>query len=225
MLGINNLSTYILGAIGIVLIPGPNSIYCLTVASRYGIQAAYYTVAGILLGDCILMLLSALGAASLLKTIPVLFLSIKIIGSGYLAYLGWQLLLRAWQKWQTVTFSLAASSPAHLIAQKNKQIVSLFNFFKHALLLSLSNPKAILFFMAFFIQFINPAYTHPILSFFLLAVILQIISISYLSILIWSGRRLVIWFSCYRRMAAIGMGCIGLLFIGFAVQLCGVAVK
>lgn len=51
ILGITNLGTYVLGAAGIILVPGPNSIYCLTVAARHGIKPAYCALAGILVGD------------------------------------------------------------------------------------------------------------------------------------------------------------------------------
>ena len=91
--------------------------------------------------------------------------------------------------------------------------------FKRALLLSLTNPKAILFLLSFFVQFVNPAYAHPLLSFLVLALILQITSFAYLSLLVFSGSRLAAAFRRQRRVSAAGMGAVGLLFIGFAVKL------
>ena len=67
--GITDLSTFILGTIFIVLLPGPNSLYVMSVASRWGIAAGYRGACGIFLGDLILMILSATGVASLLQTV------------------------------------------------------------------------------------------------------------------------------------------------------------
>lgn len=74
--------------------------------------------------------------------------------------------------------------------------------FRRALVVSLLNPKAILFFIAFFVQFVDPAYAYPALSFVVLGVFAQIASVLYLSALIFSGTRLAAAFR--RRHAAVG---------------------
>ena len=211
MFGITDLSTYIIGTIAIILLPGPNSMYCLAMAGQHGIKTGYRVVAGILLGDGMLMLATALGAGAVLKAVPELFHTVKLVGGLYLAYIGWGLLRGAVQKWlarppQAVAAAAqAASAPKHV--------------FKRALLLSLTDPKAILFLLSFFVQFVNPAYAHPLLSFLVLALILQITSFAYLSLLVFSGSRLAAAFRRQRRVSAVGMGAVGLLFIGFAVKL------
>ena len=211
MFGITDLSTYIIGTIAVILLPGPNSMYCLAMAGQHGIKTGYRVVAGILLGDGMLMLATALGAGAVLKAVPELFHTVKLVGGLYLAYIGWGLLRGAVQKWlarppQAVAAAAqAASAPKHV--------------FKRALLLSLTNPKAILFLLSFFVQFVDPAYAHPLLSFLVLALILQITSFAYLSLLVFSGSRLAAAFRRQRRVSAVGMGAVGLLFIGFAVKL------
>ena len=62
MSGIHDLYQYILGAIAIILVPGPNSLYCLSVAGQYGARAAYHTIGGIVLGDSVLILSTIFGA-------------------------------------------------------------------------------------------------------------------------------------------------------------------
>ena len=212
MFGITDLPTYIIGTIAVILLPGPNSMYCLAMAGQHGVRAAYRSVAGILLGDNVLMLATALGAGALLKAVPELFHAVKLVGGLYLAYIGWNLLRGAVKKWQahlrpseSAALSVHNTAPAHV--------------FKRALLLSLTNPKAILFLLSFFVQFVNPAYAHPLLSFLVLALILQITSFAYLSLLVFSGSRLAAAFRRQRRVSAVGMGAVGLLFIGFAVKL------
>lgn len=219
LLGVDDLGMFVLGAVGIVLVPGPNSIFCLTVAGKYGIKAGYCASGGILLGDLTLMTLSALGATSLFLAMPWLFGVIKLLGGCYLAYLGFNLLCTALQKWSSASIGSSSVSDFYQHIQQNSVTFSASSIFRRALLLSLSNPKGILFFLAFFVRFINPDYRYPVLSFLLLAVIMQMLSMLYLSILIFSGRALAVWFSCYRRIAAMGMACIGILFLCFAVQL------
>lgn len=218
MFGIIDLGEYIAGAIGVILLPGPNSMYCLTAAAKYGIRRAYCAVGGILLGDSTLVLLSALGATSVIKTIPVLFLTLKIIGGLYLAYLGGDLIRVAVKKFTAAAGSHAALVPSVEIQPANI-IPTPFFIFRHALCLSMLNPKGILFFLAFFVQFVDPNYDYPALSFFMLALILQFCSISYLSVLIFCGVALVRWFQHYRRVAATIIGLVGVMFIGFALRL------
>ena len=80
MFGITDLPTYIIGTIAVILLPGPNSMYCLAMAGQHGVRAAYRSVAGILLGDCVLMLATALGAGALNKEKPELFHAVKLVG-------------------------------------------------------------------------------------------------------------------------------------------------
>ena len=87
------------------------------------------------------------------------------------------------------------------------------------LLLSLTNPKAILFLLSFFVQFVDPAYPHPALSFLLLALVMQTVSFSYLTLLVFAGHRLANLFRRHHRVATACTAATGLLFIGFAVSL------
>lgn len=206
--GITDLTTYVLGTIIIVLLPGPNSLYVLAVASQRGIRAGYQGACGIFVGDAILMVLSATGVASLLQASPALFLVLKYIGAAYLAWLGVGLLRAAWTMWRGNSVGAAevtradASRPFHT-----------------ALAISLMNPKAIMFFISFFIQFVDPGYAWPVLSFAILGLICQIISGLYLSALIFGGAHLAQQFRSRRRLSAGATGGVGALFIGFGARL------
>lgn len=70
MLGVTDLPTYLVGLVLIILLPGPNSLYVLSVAARKGTRTGYKAAAGVFTGDAVLMTLAALGAASLLQTTP-----------------------------------------------------------------------------------------------------------------------------------------------------------
>ncbi len=207
-LGITDLWTYVLGTLFIVLLPGPNSLFVLATAAQRGVAAGYRAASAVFLGDAILMLLSALGIASLLKAEPMLFLGLKYLGAAYLFYLGIGMLRGGWQKLR---------QPVEQTAPGKDMDVN--QPFRKALLLSLSNPKAILFFVSFFIQFVDPGYAYPGVSFLVLGTILEVISALYLSFLIFSGVRLAAWFRRRQRLAAGASSGVGALFVGFGVKL------
>ncbi|MFE7613713.1 LysE family transporter, partial [Streptomyces celluloflavus] len=100
MVGITDLSTYLAGLALIILLPGPNSLYVVSVAARLGPRVAYRAAAGVLCGDTVLMTLSAGGVASLLQTSPVLFAIVKFAGAGYLSWLAFGMLRGAWKLWR-----------------------------------------------------------------------------------------------------------------------------
>lgn len=225
MFGIADLGEYIIGAVAIILLPGPNSMYCWTMAGKYGAKCAYCVIAGILLGNSTLMLFSALGATAVIKTIPVLFLTLKVISGLYLAYLGCGLLREAIYKWRLPYVVHSVFEDDSIPETKIGKATTNFSIFQHALFLNLLNLKAILFFLAFVVQFVDPNYVRPASSFFVLEIILQICSISYLSVLIYSGVILVSWFHHYRRVVATAIGWGGMMYIGFAVKLWTVTVS
>ena len=90
--GVTDLWTYVVGAFGIILLPGPNSLYVLSVATVRGVRAGYQGAFGVFVGDTILLLCTALGAASLLRTHPALFMVVKYAGAAYLFWVGLNLL-------------------------------------------------------------------------------------------------------------------------------------
>lgn len=84
---------------------------------------------------------------------------------------------------------------------------------------SLLNPKAILFFVSFFVQFVDPAYPYPALTFVVLGLWAQLFSFAYLSLLIFGGTRLAAAFRSRRRLQAGASAAAGTAFLGFAAKL------
>ncbi|MDO4776970.1 MAG: leucine efflux protein LeuE [Cardiobacteriaceae bacterium] len=206
--GITDLHQYILGTIAIILLPGPNSLYCLSVAGQYGASNAYRVIAGIMLGDAMLILATVLGAGVVLARYPLLFHAMKVAGGLYLLWLALGLLRGAWQVWQTRRNS---TSPVRQVKRQN--------FFRRALTLSLMNPKAIFFFLSFFLPFVRTDAENPAWSFFILAAILQTTSFLYLNFLTFIGHRLAATFSRFRLFSALCMAAVGVMFAAFAVKL------
>jgi leucine efflux protein len=208
--GVTDLTTYVIGAIGIILLPGPNSLYVLSVAGARGIKAGYVGACGVFLGDTILLILTACGAASLLRTHPALFMLIKYAGAAYLVWVGINLLLGAVRQLRNTDQPDSPAAAAALPAQ---------NPFRRALLISLLNPKAILFLLSFFIQFIDPTYPQPAIPFLILSVIVMFCSALYLSLLILLGTRLAEYFRRQRNLTAGLSSGVGGLFLWFGAKL------
>jgi leucine efflux protein len=251
MLGTVNLPEYTLGALLIVLLPGPNSLYVLSVAARGGVRRGYRAATGVFLGDTTLITFTALGAATALTRSPALFDVVKYLGAAYLAFLGFTMLKAAARSFRArVAHAAHAAQAAHTAhapggatgevpgaqpgadeavdgaavevveaAAGSREGAAAERPFRRALIISLLNPKAILFFLAFFSQFVDPHAAHPAAAFALLGVIVQAFSFTYLTSLIFGGSRLAAAFRRRRRLTATLTGGVGSLFLGFAAKL------
>ncbi len=213
MFGTVDLWTYVAATVLIILLPGPNSLYVLSVASRKGRRAGVAAAAGVFCGDSMLMVASAAGLASMFTASPVLYNLVRGAGVAYLAFLAFGLLRGGWKTWR------AAHRGDPIEAKTIEEAAVNERPFLRALIASLLNPKAILFFVAFFVQFVDPSYAWPVLSYGVLFVILQICSVAYLSMLIVAGDGLAQTFRRRRRLAAAGNGLVGAVMIAFAAKL------
>ena len=211
--GVVNFMTYLLGTILIVLLPGPNSLYVLALSAQRGVKSGWHAAFGVFLGDSILMIATAAGAVTLLSTYPLLFNIVQYIGAAYLAYLGGKLIWSAIKTWPK------NKSVQMVMEEASSQKISKESPFRKALLVSVLNPKAILFFLSFFVQFIDPAYPQPVVPFLLLAVTLQVCSAIYLATLIYAGNYLADAFRKRKRLTAVSAGGTGAAFLGFAAKL------
>jgi threonine/homoserine/homoserine lactone efflux protein len=140
------LSTWIIFvavAIVAILAPGPAVFLAITNSITFGWRRVTFSSLGNILGLLVISSLTMAGLGALLKTSATLFLILKVVGAGYLIYLG----VKQWRARASVfsqTTDVAAAGP-----RSNGQI------FLHGLLIALTNPKAILFFTALFPQFIR----------------------------------------------------------------------
>lgn len=217
MLGVTDLPTYLAGLVLIILLPGPNSLYVLSVAARRGVRTGYKAAAGVFTGDAVLMLLTAVGAGALLRASPLVFTVVKFLGAGYLAWLAVGMMRGAWALWRSRRERTEAE--AETAAEAAADPGGSERPYRRALLISLLNPKAILFLMSFFVQFVDPSYAYPALSFLVLGGLLQSGSFLYLTLLIFGGTRLAAAFRRRKRLSAGATSAAGVLFLGFAAKL------
>ena len=219
--GVTDLWTYVIGAFGIILLPGPNSLYVLSVATARGVRAGFQGAYGVFVGDTILLLCTALGAAGVLRTYPAMFMVVKYVGAAYLAWVGFNLLRTALGGLRAQPDALASVSRAStpVASSVPASAAHLQRPFRRALVISLLNPKAILFLLSFFVQFIDTSYAHPEVPFLILSAILMTFSALYLSVLIVTGAKLAQGFAQRKRLSAGLSSLVGGLFLWFGAKL------
>ena len=138
------LSTYLLYVAAVALLivtPGPTMLMCMTNSLNHGPRRAMTSVAGAVTAVLCVMALSAMGLGALLATSETAFTVAKVVGAAYLVWLGIK------------TFR----SSTVLAAGNGSAGTSGRSFYLQGFLVGASNPKAVLFFAAFFPQFLNPA--------------------------------------------------------------------
>ena len=133
---------YALAAVGLSLTPGPNGLLALTHGALYGARRTIATILGGSLGFALVIALSMFGIGALLAASAGLLTILKWLGGAYLVYLGIQV-------WRSP--ALAATRVEGTVTVKTGQL------YRAGLFSAVSNPKGILFFVAFLPQFIDPA--------------------------------------------------------------------
>jgi homoserine/homoserine lactone efflux protein len=134
-------SLYALAAMGLSLTPGPNGLLALTHGALHGTKKTLATIAGGSLGFGLIIGLSMFGIGALLATWAGLLVIMKWLGGAYLVWLGIQLI---------------RSEPIDISRSKNAGNGRFRTLFRQGFVSAVSNPKGILFFVAFLPQFVNP---------------------------------------------------------------------
>ena len=211
-LGIHSFWEFLIGTIIIVVLPGPNSLYVITASARLGERAGWHAAWGIFTGDTLLMVATAAGAASMMTLFPTAFTLMKAVGAIYLGWIGLQLLRDGMERWKVRGEDASSVEETQPDAERSAP-------FWKALGLSLTNPKAILFFIAFFTQFVRADAPSAAIAYLTLGVVVQVVSLSYLALLIYAGLKLQGTFGAHPRWAAMGIVLVSLCFLGFAISI------
>lgn len=133
--------SFAVATIFLVTMPGPTILLTVSYALGQGKNTAWATVPGAIVGDFIAMTISLMGAGAVLAASATLFTGLKLIGAGYLIWMGIQM-------WR--------SKPMEINTQKVKNVTHR-KIFKNTFLVTVLNPKGIIFFVAFVPQFVDPA--------------------------------------------------------------------
>ncbi|EAW6170712.1 leucine efflux protein LeuE [Salmonella enterica] len=204
--GIINFWTYLLGATLIVLAPGPESMFVIKTSISSGIKRGFAAIFSILLSDVILVLLAWCGLATVISSTPTLFNAIKYAGAAYLFYLGIQTI-------RAVIKPVIEEDGETKITPDDRAIIG------RGMLVTLLNPKTLLFYISFFSQFINVHAEHSWVAFIILAVVMFAITLLYFGFLVFCGSYLISRLKGNRKLSSIGNTLVGIFFIGFASRL------
>ncbi|MDX2319325.1 MAG: LysE family translocator [Moritella sp.] len=133
---------FLVAAMGLAVVPGPNSLLALSHGARYGHRRTLFTICGGVLGFLILIAIAMFGLGAILQAQPEAMTALQWIGAVYLIWLGIKL----------------CNAPAlELTELAESQLYSPASLFRQGFFAALSNPKVLLFFTAFLAQFIDPA--------------------------------------------------------------------
>ena len=248
-LGVIDYPTFLIGSLLIVLCPGPNSIYVIRTSVYAGPKAAMAAALAVFSGDTVLLLATYFGVAAMIAANPDVFFALKCAGDHYLTYLAVKILLSKRESWvkmkhkvqgKELTLDEGAKSPAAKseaiekvrAARKaareaaeregtsdDKKTITPAKAYKTALVLSLSNPKAILFMLSFFVPFINTSKGSAGMAFLVLALTLQFWSVIYMTSLTRVGKLLLRFFGDRPVWSMIGNSAVAALFLFFSVKL------
>ncbi|GIZ54092.1 leucine efflux protein LeuE [Noviherbaspirillum aridicola] len=200
-LGITDVWQLIAATMVFLMLPGPGTFCVLTSTAKHGLRGGYASLAGLMAGDAALMFLAAIGVAALLQANPLLFRGMQYLGAAYLAWLGFKLLTAKEEEGGTaVPFSNAAD-------------------FRRGFLVTLINPKAIVFYMAFFPLFIEPATHRGALTFLTMGATISACTLFYGSLLVIAGNAAAQRLARNRCIANYASKAAGVFLIGFGIKL------
>lgn len=148
-----SIATFAMLALVVVMTHGPTVLLALSNGSRYGLVPAGYGIAGAALSDGVLIAAATLGLGAILATSAILFTVVKMIGVGYLMWLGVQMLRSSGE---------SGSFPAHPNGQISGASGRKLTLFRKSFLVAVTNPKGYLFFTAFLPQLLDPS--EPLLA-------------------------------------------------------------
>lgn len=160
MLGITDYATFVITIIVFLLIPGPGNLALITSTSKGGIRGGLAATVGVILGDQLLMWSAIAGVAALLAAYPGVFSAVQWMGAAYLAWLGGQMVL-------------AKPGAAPVLQIKPR------HYLRQALMITLLNPKAILFYMAFFPLFVDPVRQQGLTTYAFMALTIAVLTFFY----------------------------------------------
>ena len=160
MFGIADYGAFVVAIIVFLAIPGPGNLALLTATGKGGVRSGVAATLGVIAGDQVLLWLAVAGLSALLINYPSLYSSIQWAGAAYLIGLG---------------YSLFNAKPGDAPVLNMKPD----HYFRQALIITVLNPKAIVFYMAFFPVFVDPAIHQGVLTFAVMSATIAALTFAY----------------------------------------------
>lgn len=200
MFGVADYPAFVVAVIVFLAIPGVGNLAIITSTGKGGVRGGLAATFGVIFADQILMWLAVAGVAALLLAWPVAFGAIQWIGALYLAWIGWRMIV-------------ARDGDAPVLDIKPH------HYFRQAMVITLLNPKAIVFYMAFFPLFVDPDRHQGLLTFAIMAITIATLTFLYCATLITLVRFLADRLRSSKRMVRILNCTAGVMLIGFGIKL------
>jgi len=200
MFGIADYPSFVIAVIVFLMIPGPGNLALITSTSKGRIAGGLAATLGLMAGDQVLMWLAVAGVAALLAAWPPAFRAVQWLGAGYLAWLGLRMLI-------------AKAGDAPVLNIRAGQ------YFRQAFSITLLNPKAIVFYMAFFPLFVDPAQHAGIATFGVMAATIAALTFLYGLVVTLLTHRLAERLRANPRIGRLLGKTAGVFMIGFGVKL------
>jgi len=199
MYGIENLATFILAAIIVVITPGIDTIMVLTRSISQGKTAGLYSAIGVSLGLLVHTCAATFGLSLILAKSAFAYNLIKYLGAAYLIYIGYK--------------SLRAKTPQTEIVSGQARPVRNSKMLFTAFLSDVLNPKIAIFFLAFLPQFINASAINNPVPYLLLGSIIFLITLVWCTLLALLGSKVAALFNRNKKAEAIMNKTTGIMFI------------
>ncbi len=200
MFGVADYGAFVIAVLVFLAIPGPGNLALVTSTSKGGVPAGLGATLGVIAGDQVLMWLAVAGVAALLLAYPTAFHLVQWLGAAYLAWLG---------------FLMLKARPG------DKPILHIHprHYFRQALTITLLNPKAIVFYMAFFPLFVHPQQHQGLLTFGFMAATIAVLTFLYGLAVVLLTRQLAQRLQASPRVSQVFNKLAGLFLIGFGIRL------
>ena len=200
MFGVADYAAFVVAIIVFLAIPGPGNLALITSTGKGGMKGGVAATFGVIAGDQVLMWLAVAGVAALLQAAPVIFGAVQWLGAAYLAWLGWRMIV-----------TRPGEAPVVRIQPRH--------YFRQAMMITLLNPKAIVFYMAFFPLFVDPARHQGLATFAFMAATIAVLTFLYGAVVVVLTRTLAERLRANPRVVQWGNRLAGGLLIGFGVKL------
>jgi threonine/homoserine/homoserine lactone efflux protein len=200
MLGITEFWAFVAAVLVFLALPGPGTFALLAATGQGGFRAGAAATLGLIAGDQVLMWLAAAGVAAVLQANAALFLVLQTVGAAYLVWIGARLALARGR----------AASPLAIAPRR---------FARQGFLITLMNPKAIVFYMAFFPLFIDPDAHRGFVTLAAMATTIAVITLAWCLTLVACAAAIRTRVRAHRRLADALQRLAGVAVIGFGLKL------
>jgi leucine efflux protein len=200
MFGIADYGAFCAAILLFLALPGPGTFALLTSTGKGGFRAGAAATAGVIVGDQVLLWLAVAGVAALLAAHPAWFKGVQYLGAAYLAWIGFKLI-----------FARGGATSSLRIEPRH--------YARQAFVITLLNPKAIVFYMAFFQLFIDPARHQGLATFAAMALTIAILTAAYCLALCATAQAVAAKVKAHNRMARWLERAAGACLIAFGLKL------